>query len=54
MFNRDPIGKYHVQLCGTTPCWLWDSNGIMAVLEEELGIKKGESTKVVSKIREMI
>lgn len=45
MFNRDPIGKYHVQLCGTTPCWLWDSNGIMAVLEEELGIKKGESTK---------
>lgn len=44
MFNRDPVGKYHVQLCGTTPCWLCDSNGIMEVLEQELGIKKGETT----------
>lgn len=44
MFNRDPIGKYHVQLCGTTPCWLCDSNGIMEVLERELGIKKGGTT----------
>jgi len=45
MFNRDPVGKYHVQLCGTTPCWLCDSDSIMKVLETELGIKKGETSK---------
>lgn len=45
MFNRDPVGKFHVQLCGTTPCWLCGSSDIMKVLEEELGIKKGENTK---------
>jgi NADH-quinone oxidoreductase subunit E len=22
MFNLAPVGKYYVQLCGTTPCWL--------------------------------
>jgi NADH dehydrogenase (ubiquinone) flavoprotein 2 len=22
MFNRTPIGKYHIQVCGTTPCML--------------------------------
>jgi len=22
MFNLSPVGKYFVQLCGTTPCWL--------------------------------
>ena len=21
MFNTRPIGKYHLQICGTTPCW---------------------------------
>ena len=20
MFNRQPVGKYHVMVCGTTPC----------------------------------
>ena len=22
MFNLAPVGRYYVQLCGTTPCWL--------------------------------
>ena len=22
MFNLEPVGKYHVQVCGTTPCML--------------------------------
>ena len=22
MFNLKPVGKYHIQICGTTPCWL--------------------------------
>ena len=22
MFNMQPVGKYHLQVCTTTPCWL--------------------------------
>ncbi|MEM6684039.1 MAG: NAD(P)H-dependent oxidoreductase subunit E, partial [Pseudomonadota bacterium] len=22
MYNLEPVGKYHIQLCGTTPCML--------------------------------
>ena len=45
MFNRNPVGKYHVQLCGTTPCWLCGSDDIMAAIQNKLGIKNGETTK---------
>ena len=30
MFNTAPIGKYHLQLCTTTPCWLRGSDAIVA------------------------
>jgi NADH-quinone oxidoreductase subunit E len=26
MFNLKPVGKYHLQMCGTTPCMLSGSN----------------------------
>ncbi|XP_066602755.1 NADH dehydrogenase [ubiquinone] flavoprotein 2, mitochondrial [Prorops nasuta] len=29
MFNRRPMGKYHVQICTCTPCWLRDSDSIV-------------------------
>ncbi|GAB1866070.1 NADH dehydrogenase [ubiquinone] flavoprotein 2, mitochondrial [Camponotus japonicus] len=29
MFNRRPMGKYHVQICTCTPCWLRDSDAIV-------------------------
>jgi NADH dehydrogenase (ubiquinone) flavoprotein 2 len=45
MFIREPIGKYHIQVCTTTPCWLRDSEGIVKALEKELGIHMGETTK---------
>ncbi|KAF0301550.1 putative NADH dehydrogenase [ubiquinone] flavoprotein 2, mitochondrial [Amphibalanus amphitrite] len=45
MFNRNPVGKFHVQLCGTTPCWLCGSDDIMAAIQKKLGIKNGETTK---------
>ncbi|KAI3380491.1 hypothetical protein SNEBB_011089 [Seison nebaliae] len=45
MFNRQPIGKYHIQLCTTTPCWLRDSDSIMETITTELGISVGETTK---------
>ena len=29
MFNTKPIGKYHLQLCTTTPCWLRGSDDVV-------------------------
>lgn len=37
MFNLSPVGRYHVQLCGTTPCMLRGANEIKAVCEREIG-----------------
>lgn len=44
MFNLKPVGKHHIQLCRTTPCWLKGSEGIQSVCESHLGIKSGEVT----------
>ena len=38
MFNTAPIGKYHLQLCTTTPCWLRGSDDIVAACREATGI----------------
>lgn len=45
MFNLEPIGKYHLQVCGTTPCWLRGSDDVFAAIKEELGISTGQSTE---------
>lgn len=45
MFMRNPTGKYHIQICTTTPCWLRGSDGIMNCLKSQLGIKPGETSK---------
>jgi NADH-quinone oxidoreductase subunit E len=37
MFNLSPVGRYHVQLCGTTPCLLRGSNEIKKVCERVIG-----------------
>jgi NADH-quinone oxidoreductase subunit E len=37
MFNLEPVGKFYVQMCGTTPCMLRGSNEIRKVLEERIG-----------------
>jgi len=39
MFNTRPIGRYHLQLCTTTPCWLRGSDDIVAACRAETGIK---------------
>ena len=28
MFNMKPIGNFHLQVCGTTPCWLRGSDDV--------------------------
>mmetsp|Transcript_14570 Transcript_14570/g.41510 ORF Transcript_14570/g.41510 Transcript_14570/m.41510 type:complete len:318 (-) Transcript_14570:1049-2002(-) len=44
MFNRSKIGKYHVMVCGTTPCMLQGSKKIYGALKEELGVDYGQTT----------
>lgn len=45
MYNHAPIGRHHVQICTTTPCWLRGSDGIVEACEKRLGIKLGETTE---------
>ena len=37
MFNLSPVGKYFVQLCGTTPCMLRGSDDLKAVCRKVIG-----------------
>ncbi|WP_292532766.1 NADH-quinone oxidoreductase subunit NuoE [Methylocystis sp.] len=37
MFNLAPVGKYFIQLCGTTPCLLAGSDEIIDVLQRRVG-----------------
>jgi NADH-quinone oxidoreductase subunit E len=37
MFNLAPVGKFYVQLCGTTPCQLRGADEIIRVCEERIG-----------------
>ncbi len=39
MFNMKPIGKYHLQVCTTTPCWLRGSDQITEACRHETGIQ---------------
>ena len=44
MFNRAPVGKYHIQVCTTTPCKLCNSDAIVDTISRKLGIGVGETT----------
>src|SRR5829696_4390665 len=37
MFNLEPVGKYFIQFCGTTPCMLCGAGDIRKVLESRIG-----------------
>jgi NADH-quinone oxidoreductase subunit E len=39
MLNTSPIGKYHLQVCTTTPCWLRGSDEVVAACRKVSGIK---------------
>ena len=43
MYNIAPIGRFHVQVCGTTPCMLRGSDDIMAACKAK-GLRKGQTT----------
>lgn len=37
MFNLAPVGRYHVQLCGTTPCMLRGAEELKKVCKKKIG-----------------
>lgn len=43
MFNLVPVGRWHVQVCGTTPCMLRGSDDVMAACKNH-GLAKGKTT----------
>lgn len=44
MFIRKPIGRYHLQICTTTPCWLRGSDEILEAMKCKLKIDVGGTT----------
>ena len=42
------MGKYHVMVCGTTPCMLQGARTIYKTLKEHLGVDYGQTTAVSS------
>jgi NADH-quinone oxidoreductase subunit E len=44
MFNTNPIGRFHLQLCTTTPCWLRGSDEVVAACRRATGIKGWHET----------
>jgi NADH-quinone oxidoreductase subunit E len=43
MYNLVPVGRFHVQVCGTTPCMLRGSDDLLAACKQR-GMRKGETT----------
>ena len=44
MFNLAPVGRFHVQVCGTTPCLLRGSDDVLAACYAR-GMKKRHTTE---------
>ena len=44
MFQLKPVGKYLLQACTTTPCWLRGSDEVVDTCKRKLGIGMGGST----------
>lgn len=44
MFNLKPVGRYFLQACTTTPCWLRGSDDMMRCIRDRLDIRSGETS----------
>jgi NADH-quinone oxidoreductase E subunit len=45
MFKQQPVGKYLLQICTTTPCWLRGSDAVVKACRDKLGIDFNQTTK---------
>ena len=39
MYNLSPVGKFHIEICTTSPCMLRGSDEILSNFEKKLGIQ---------------
>jgi NADH-quinone oxidoreductase E subunit len=44
MFNKEPVGKFHVQVCTNLSCILLGAEHIVECLEKKLGIGLGQTS----------
>jgi NADH-quinone oxidoreductase subunit E len=44
MLNLRPVGRYLLQVCTTTPCWLAGSDAVIDACRKRLGVEIGENT----------
>lgn len=44
MYNKKPVGKYHIQVCANVSCMLRGSDNLVEHLEKKLDVKVGETT----------
>lgn len=45
MFNTEPVGKFHIQICRNISCSLMGSKNIVEHVSNKLHIEPGETTK---------
>lgn len=44
MYNKEPVGKLHLQVCTNVSCFLRGADQLVACLEKRLGVHSGETT----------
>jgi len=44
MYNLQPVGRHHVQVCTNLPCWLRGSDEVAQACKKNLGVGFGETT----------
>ena len=44
MYNRKPVGKYHLQICRNLSCSLMGAEHLIEHVSEKLGVRPGETT----------
>jgi NADH-quinone oxidoreductase subunit E len=45
MYNKKPVGKYHIQICENISCFIMGNDNVTNHVCKKLGIEKGETTK---------
>lgn len=44
MYNKEPVGRFHIQVCTNLSCMLREADDMVAHLQELLGIETGKTT----------
>ena len=45
MYNLSPVGKFHIEVCTTTPCMLRGSDSMLDLCKKRFGLEVGEITE---------